>query len=512
MARKIINSIILTLIVVLLFTTIWVNRNFYFENFNQVLYTILFSMDKASKSLIYDYIKGLVCSLVVSKIIIWILLKIRYILTKNDNVMVLKIFNKSFSFDIFNNKLSKILMTLIPTFVLISSLGYSANKFYVFDYIKSQLTHSEFFEHEYIDPRKVSVKFPVKKKNLIYIYLESMESTFTDVEHGGQYDKNYIPELINIANDNINFSANEYVGGAYSVTGTSWTMGAMIGHSAGVPYKVLFNTNNLEEFNSEHDNYKNFLPGAYSIGEILEDNGYKNYLMVGSDSSFGGRKRFFEEHGNYKIYDYYTAIEDEIIEETYYKNWGIEDDVLYEYAKQELKKISKEGKPFNFTMLTVDTHTPDGYVSEDCEIKDENPYMNAVSCSSDKINEFLKWIKRQSFYKDTVVVIVGDHLSMNTYSFGGIDINSRFIYNAYINTGIDTDCSKNRVFNSFDFYPTTLSSLGASIEGDRLGLGTNLFSCKPTLYESYGKDYVKQELNNNSSYYVSCINTNNCHK
>ena len=35
-----------------------------------------------------------------------------------------------------------------------------------------------------------------------------------------------------------------------------------------------------------------------------------------------------------------------------------------------------------------------------------------------------------------------------------------------------------------DMFPTTLASLGAVIDGDRLGLGTNLFSDKPTLAEN----------------------------
>ena len=39
--------------------------------------------------------------------------------------------------------------------------------------------------------------------------------------------------------------------------------------------------------------------GAYSIGEILEKEGYKNYIMVGSDLTFGGRRDYYQNHGNY---------------------------------------------------------------------------------------------------------------------------------------------------------------------------------------------------------------------
>ena len=36
-------------------------------------------------------------------------------------------------------------------------------------------------------------------------------------------------------------------------------------------------------------------------------------------------------------------------------------------------------------------------------------------------------------------------------------------------------------------FPTTLAAMGFEIEGERLGLGTNLFSRVPTLCEKMGK-------------------------
>lgn len=39
-----------------------------------------------------------------------------------------------------------------------------------------------------------------------------------------------------------------------------------------------------------------------------------------------------------------------------------------------------------------------------------------------------------------------------------------------------------------DLFPTMLASLGVQIEGNRLGLGTNLFSDKKTLMKELGGD------------------------
>ena len=50
-----------------------------------------------------------------------------------------------------------------------------------------------------------------------------------------------------------------------------------------------------------------------------------------------------------------------------------------------------------------------------------------------------------------------------------------------------------------------MASLGVDIEGDRLGLGTNLFSDKQTLIEMLGYEKVNSELKKNSSYYMNKI-------
>ena len=68
-------------------------------------------------------------------------------------------------------------------------------------------------EDNYVDPDRVNITFPEQKRNLIYLYLESMESTYADKASGGAFDKNYIPELTQLAADNISFSNSELLGG-----------------------------------------------------------------------------------------------------------------------------------------------------------------------------------------------------------------------------------------------------------------------------------------------------------
>lgn len=54
-----------------------------------------------------------------------------------------------------------------------------------------------------------------------------------------------------------------------------------------------------------------------------------------------------------------------------------------------------------------------------------------------------------------------------------------------------------------DMLPTVLYAMGFDIEGERLGLGTNLFSSTPTLAEELGLSYLEEELSKSSLYYIA---------
>lgn len=283
------------------------------------------------------------------------------------------------------------------------------------------------------------------------------------------------------------------MGGFNQVSNTSYTMTGLLSLTSGIPLKIPVDWN---VYKSKRES----LPGVYSIGEILEDNDYRNYFMLGSDANYGGRRQYFEQHGNYEIMDYYWAIDEGKIDKDYHVWWGYEDLKLFDYAEEELLKISKKDEPFNFTLLTADTHFTDGYMDDSCEINFDNKYANAFYCADSKLGKFVSWIKKQDFYDDTVIVIVGDHLVCQEGLYKNDETN-RYVYNVIINSDIKTDNNKNRQVSHFDMMPTTLAAMGATIEGERLGLGVNLFSDKKTLIERFGIDYVNEELLKKSVYY-----------
>ena len=486
--------IILTLIALIIFyTSIYINKNFSGFSFEQILYSII-----NSKGTSINALKGGIIFVttftIITFVILYIMVKFNHKYLENKYRLSIKIKNKTYLIDALY--LRKKRMLIYSIILIIMSFYSSYNNLGVKEYIEFQNSKSSLIEDNYINPKNVNITFPEKKQNLIYIFVESLETSAASFINGGDVEKSYIPNLENIALNNINFSNKDNLGGAKNLSLTAWTAAGMIAQTSGLPLKVI-------DGNS-YSGYDESLPGATSLGDILESNGYKNYLLLGSDASFGGRKDYFTYHGDYQIYDLYYARDNGWIDKDYYEWWGFEDRKLFFFAKTELKKISKNEEPFNFTILTADTHFYDGYQDKRCKKEFDSDYANSYYCLDEMLNNFIKWIQKQSFYKNTTIIISGDHLTMQKEFFNEENY-ERTVYNTFINSQKTSNNYKNRSFTTLDMFPTTLAALGVEIEGDKLGLGTNLFSNDKTLIEKYDYNYVNQEINKKSFYYDNVI-------
>ncbi|MDO4473075.1 MAG: sulfatase-like hydrolase/transferase [Eubacteriales bacterium] len=393
---------------------------------------------------------------------------------------------------------------IIPCVVARNEVASACDTLDAENFVKSKGTESTFIEDYYVSPADVALEFPEQERNLIYIYLESMETTYADQENGGAFDVNVIPELTKLAQENEDFSGTDkQLNGGYSLTGTTWTMGGLFAQTSGLPLEISVQGNNM-------DTQDSFFSGIITLGDILNEAGYKQMLMIGSDATFGGRRLYFTEHGNYEMCDYFDAIEKGRIPEDYHVFWGYEDQRLFANAKEELIKLASQDQPFNFTMLTVDTHFEDGWVCELCpDTYGDNQYANVMACSSAQVADFVEWIRQQDFYENTTIVISGDHPTMDKNFCENIDSEyDRKTYTAYINSAVTPVNNQRRVFATLDQFPTTLAAMGVNIEGNRLGLGTNLFSDRPTISEEIGLDNEDEELGKKSVFMENLANIN----
>lgn len=359
--------------------------------------------------------------------------------------------------------------------------------------------NSPFIEENYVAPNKTKLTFPKQKRNLIYIYAESLESTATSREMGGQMKTNLLPELTALAEqEGVHFSnSNRSFGGAQQLPGTGWTVAGMVAQTSGLPLKVPVDGNSYATDKKNH-----FLPGVTSLNNILDKHGYQQKILLGSDATFGGRRSYFTQHGNVQIDDLLTARKDGRLPEDYYVWWGYEDSKLFEYAKESALELSKSDQPFNLTMLTENTHHIGGYPEPNMSEKYGDQYSNVIAFSDHQIVEFIKWAQTQSFYQNTTIIVNGDHLGMDVEYYKKIPANKRHAFNLILNAPKASQVqTKNRQFSTMDMFPTTLAAMGVDIKGERLGLGTNLFSTKKTLIEEKGLKKVDKALSAKSKFY-----------
>lgn len=385
--------------------------------------------------------------------------------------------------------------------LLVCSLVFSVFALRIPAYVKALTEKTTIYEDYYVAPDSVAITANGKTKNLIYIYLESMETTYASNKQGGAQAVNYIPNLTALAENNVSFSdkASGLLGGFHTPLGTGWTMAALLATTSGVPFSFPLGENGHNDMVYR----ETFASGLTTLGDILAEKGYRQEFLCGSDSEFGGRRTYFEQHGNYEIFDLYTAREEDYIPDDYKVWWGYEDKHLYEIAKDELTELASSDQPFNFTMLTVDTHHIGGFTCSLCEYEYADKLANVVSCTDRQLAEFVEWCQAQDFYEDTVIVITGDHPRMDTILIGETDYYDRTVYNCFINAATSpTGTTTERLMTSFDLFPTTLAAMGFTIEGDCLGLGVNLFSSTPTLAEQLGYEWLETEINKFSDYYI----------
>lgn len=360
----------------------------------------------------------------------------------------------------------------------------SLHKISFFEYLKNEASYTEIYKNEYVNPDKIEFKFPDKKKNLIVLYMESLEKDYANPKFAGI---NLLPNLTSLSETGTSFD------GFIPHPTQNYTIASLVSGYCAVPYR-LKKTKNFTDL-------RNFMPSLICYSDILKENGYDLHLLKSTNLTFARLGLFFESHG----YDYIKGMED--FEEIYgYKledyqgtSWGYRDSVSYAIAKKELTKIAKNNKPFVFTMITLDTHNPDIYLDQQCS-KTYNNAKDIILCADKMASDFIEWIKQQDFYDNTTIVIMGDHTVSGrneTYP----KHNNRQIFNLITNSSANIPLqTSNRKWTHMDIAPTILNALGIEFNDGKFGLGRSLYSQTPTLYEKMEKKLFTELLKQSDEY------------
>ena len=103
--------------------------------------------------------------------------------------------------------------------------------------LKEFKASSNFYEENYISPKDLTFTFPEKKKNLIFIYFESTEA---EVAYCAKENTNLIPELADLAKNNLSFSHSNGIGGQIQVPWTGHSIASICCTHLGLPLSFDF--------------------------------------------------------------------------------------------------------------------------------------------------------------------------------------------------------------------------------------------------------------------------------
>ncbi|MDO9051031.1 MAG: sulfatase-like hydrolase/transferase [Methylotenera sp.] len=369
-----------------------------------------------------------------------------------------------------------------PLYTLVIAGIYFGMQFSLTVFIQHHFGKDYFAEH-YVTPVEVEIS-QVNPKNLVLIYVESLEDSYKDPDLFG---KNLLARLDHLKGSSFaNYK---------TAPGSWWTIAGITATQCALPLKSV----SLYDGNDQGEKIKAFLPNAVCLGDILHDAGYHSVYIGGDALAFAGKGMFFQDHHYDEIYG-----REELkgnLKSTDMNYWGLYDDDLLKVVKEKLIKLHAKQQPFNLTFTTIDTHGPDGHFSKYCKARGVKDFEGIVECSANQVSELVEFITKSGYLKDTSVVILGDHLAMENPVYEKLKtIKERHIFNRFIS---NDPISKNREdVLPFDMFPTILEFIGFKVHGGKLGLGYSAISKGIALPPATEYEEMNKYLLNKSNQYL----------
>jgi phosphoglycerol transferase MdoB-like AlkP superfamily enzyme len=210
-----------------------------------------------------------------------------------------------------------------------------------------------------------------------------------------------------------------------------------------------------------------------TIARVLQRDGYSSVFLYGGRGIFDSMRSFALRNG----YDEFIE-EKHFAKPTFTTIWGVCDEDLMNRAYQECKLRAASGKPFLATILSVSNHKPYTYprgrIPEDPE---QRIRENAVKYSDYALGLFFKQAKKESFWTNTIFVVVADH-GARVYGQQTIPIKSYEIPLLIAGPAVVKAPGRvDQLGGSLDVAPTVLALLGRPYE--TLFFGRDLLSISP---------------------------------
>ncbi len=207
----------------------------------------------------------------------------------------------------------------------------------------------------------------------------------------------------------------------------------------------------------------------YTIASLLKQKGYDTSFIYGGKANFDNMGSFFNGNGFDTIID-----EDDYDsgKSAFHGTWGWSDEDVMAKANNYYKGLGS--KPFVSLVFSSSNHEPFEYPEGRIKPYDKakNTVDNAMKYADYSIGQFFKMAKKESYYKNTIFLIIADH---NTRTYGNhlVPINKFHIPALLIAPDVEKGAKYDKLCSQIDIQPTLLGKTGMDVKTPMPG--RNLF-------------------------------------
>lgn len=362
---------------------------------------------------------------------------------------------------------------------------------YLAGFVVPNRLHDEFDPAPYLLQTDIPAA-PARPRNLILVYLESLEATFGEMPetaHG------FAPlrglRARSFAASNI-----------HQVEGTGHTIAGIVATQCGVPL-VPYGLNDIGFDHRTKHSLATFMPAVVCLGDVLSRDAYTVSYMNGASLDRYSKRGFLTSHGYTRLFGLESVAPAALSGRD--NIFGMGDGLLFEHVANELERLREAGKPFLLSVLTVGTHGPGGFLDRDCPREETatSTLATAIRCTGEALERLLELVERSGLGENTLVAVMSDHLVANQQLITAPSLGRalagarRGRRNLFFIKGLEPGVVT-KPASAIDIYPTLLEALGYRLAGDRANLGVSLLSEEPTLVETYGIDGVNTLFRHNT--------------
>jgi len=142
------------------------------------------------------------------------------------------------------------------------------------------------------------------------------------------------------------------------------------------------------------------IPHYRGLPTVLHEHGYRNLFFMTHEAQYDNMNAFLRTNGFDEIYSQENYPREKVV-----NSFGVQDDYLYDYA---IRRLRSQKSPFFATLLSISNHPP-FIIPPYFTPRSQHAEEQIVEYADWSLSQFFARARRQSWYANTVFVLLGDH-------------------------------------------------------------------------------------------------------